>query len=309
MLDNQESLWYFRNMKFEPMLATAIEDTGSLQYPVYASPKLDGVRAMVQGGKLVSRKLKLIPNVNVQAKFAGLPDGLDGELIVGDALDPQVFSNTTSVVMSHNKPADNVIFYVFDYFQSEPFQTRLTYLREWFNENQPDDLTLVHQALVKDEESLLSAEEVFLQYGFEGLMVRSIDGPYKQDRSTIREGWLLKLKRFKDGEAKIVGFEEEQKNTNVATKDALGHTERSSAKAGLVGKGTLGKFEVIGINDPYTGVEFSVGGGLTAKQRREFWGDRQKLVGKILKYKYFPKGSVERPRFPVFLGFRDKRDM
>lgn len=291
------------------MLASAIEDTGSLQYPVYVSPKLDGVRATVQGGKLLSRNLKPIPNVNVQKKFDWLPDGFDGELIVGDALDKQVFSNTTSIVMSRNAPADDVVFYVFDVFNSDPFQKRLADLHDFFRGATWTEVKLVNQTFTKDEEGLLSAEEVYLSYGFEGAMVRSVDGPYKEGRSSVKQGWLLKLKRFKDAEAKIVGFEEEQKNTNVATTNALGHTERSSAKIGLVGKGSLGKFEVIGINEPYTGVAFSVGGGLTAKQRSEFWNDRANLVGRIIKYKYFPTGSVERPRFPVFLGFRDKRDM
>jgi DNA ligase-1 len=36
---------------------------------------------------------------------------------------------------------------------------------------------------------------------------------------------------------------------------------------------------------------------------------RKKLLGKIVKYKYQEIGVLEKPRFPVFLGFRDKEDM
>lgn len=296
-------------MTFKPMLASPIEDTKTLKFPVLVSPKLDGVRATMQGGKLLSRKLKLIPNIQVQKKFAMLPEGIDGELIYGLPTDEKVFSNTTSAVMSDDKPADKVTFFVFDWFLERPYQNRLAMLNAIEGELNKMGVSVVHHSVVNNEEELLEVERISLAHGYEGVMVRSFDGPYKQGRSTLNQGWLLKLKRFKDGEAKIVGFEEEQKNTNEATTDALGHTERSSAKAGLVGKGTLGKFEVTGISKPYIGVGFSVGGGLTAEQREDFWLRRRSLVGKIIKYKYFPTGSVEKPRFPVFLGFRDKRDM
>lgn len=299
------------------MKAEQIEDTSALKFPVLVSLKYDGIRASVQGGKLLSSQLKPIPNKNVQAKFAGLPDGVDGELIYGDPTAEDAFSNTTSIVMSHDKPADGIRFFVFDFFGTEGFRKRAHKLIDLtFKHGTEQALKIadpfiiyVRQSLVEDEEHLLIMEKEALEAGHEGLMIRSIDGPYKQGRATVKQGWLLKLKRFKDAEAKITGFEEEQKNTNEATTNALGRTERSSAKAGLVGKGTLGKFEVVGVNGDYRGVAFSVGGGLTAEQRSEFWRSRKSLIGKVIKYKYFPTGSVEKPRFPVFLGFRDKRDM
>lgn len=291
------------------MLASPIEDTKTLKFPVLVSSKLDGVRATVQGGKLLSRNLKPIPNIQVQKKFASLPEGLDGELIYGLPTDDQCFSNTTSVVMSDDKPADKITFFVFDWFHDAPYTRRLAMLHHIEKELNKMGVSIVYHSTVNNEEELLEVEQISLTHGYEGVMVRSFDGPYKQGRSSLKQGWLLKLKRFQDGEAEILGFEEEQKNTNEATTNALGRTERSSAKVGLIGKGTLGKFEVIGISKPYTGVTFSVGGGLTAEQRKDFWLRRKNLVGKIIKYKYFPTGSVEKPRFPTFLGFRDKRDM
>ena len=67
-------------MTFRPMLASHCKDMSNLRFPVLVSKKLDGVRASVQGGRLMSRSLKPIPNENVQAMFKGLPEGLDGEL-------------------------------------------------------------------------------------------------------------------------------------------------------------------------------------------------------------------------------------
>ena len=306
-------------MKFKPMLAGKCSDTTTLRYPVLASKKLDGVRCLVQDGVLMSRTLKPIPNKNVQSKFKGLPEGTDGELIVGDPRHPEAYRRTVSVVMSDDKPLDfygstsgaTVNFYVFDQFaeSSAPFVARIT---ELYADIPPiADVVCIEQVEIKNADELAKLEEAWLAEGYEGVMLRDPAGPYKQGRSSENQGWLLKLKQFEDGEARVVGLVEECENTNTAMTNALGRTERSTAKAGMVGKGRLGKFEVIGVGGTYDGVEFSVGGGFTAAMREEFWlpSAPQELIGKILKFKYFASGSKERPRFPVFLGWRDERDM
>lgn len=294
---------------FKPMLAAPIEDMSKLRYPLYASIKYDGIRASVQGGKLLSRTLKLIPNKDVQKSFSHLPEGLDGELMFGNPAAKDVFQLTTSVVMSHNKQAAGIKFYVFDQFLNGAFEDRYYDVQAYIETLNDPDVVLVHQRIMHDEKELLQYEEEALNAGFEGLILRSLDGPYKEGRSTEKQGWLLKLKRFIDAEAKILGTYEEMENTNEAKTNALGRTERSTKKDGMVGKGALGGFDVIGINGTFKDVEFSVASGLTAEQRDEYWKNRKKLVGKIIKYKYFPIGVKDKPRLPIFLGFRDKRDM
>src|SRR5216684_92514 len=103
-------------MLFKPMLALSkLPDFTKLRFPLLVSPKLDGVRATVQGGRLRSRSLKEIPNKNVQDLFRNLPEGTDGELIHGQPWnDP--YRRTISIVMSDDKPADGVQLYVFDRF-------------------------------------------------------------------------------------------------------------------------------------------------------------------------------------------------
>jgi DNA ligase-1 len=296
-------------MTFKPMLATAIEDTSTLKFPVLVSIKLDGIRATVQGGRLLSRSLKEIPNRHIQKKFKNFPEGLDGELIYGDPAHPDCYRTTTSIVMSEDKDPAGVKFWAFDTFEPGGFEKRHGYVDEIVFHLDDPDVEIVYHRLIKNEEELLRYEAAALEAGHEGVMVRSLNGPYKQGRSSVKEGYLLKLKRFKDAEAEIVGFEEEQENTNEAKTNALGRTERSSKKEGMIGKGTLGKFEVLGVSGPHRGINFSIGGGFTAVMREEYWKNRKKLIGKIVKFKYFPSGSKDRPRFPVFLGFRDKADM
>ena len=140
-------------------------------------------------------------------------------------------------------------------------------------------------------------------------MVRSLGGPYKQGRSTEKEGYLLKIKRFEDAEAEVIGFEERMHNGNSATTNALGRTERSSHKENLIGRGDLGALTVKGLQAPYKGVEFNIGSGFDDQERMSIWQNKSEYVGKIVKFRYFPLGSKDRPRFPTFEGWRHKEDM
>jgi DNA ligase-1 len=165
--------------------------------------------------------------------------------------------------------------------------------------------------IVNNLEELIALEEKFVNEGFEGLMLRKLDSVYKCGRGTLRAMDLVKVKRFEDAEAIIIGYEEQMENTNEAEKDNFGRTKRSSAKAGLVGKGTLGRWNVRGIGKKWDGVEFGLGTakGVTQERRQEWWNNREKLVGKIVTYKYQATGSVDAPRIPVFKWFRDKDDI
>lgn len=294
---------------FKPMLAATIDDVSELRYPLLASVKLDGVRAMVRDGVLVSRNLKPIPNKHVQKMFGRKAlEGFDGELIVGDPTDPAAFRNTSSAVMSHDGEPD-VVFHVFDVCNVEgvKYIFRLHHLQ--MATRDLTNVQLVGQVRVVRPEDVDLYETTALNAGYEGVMLRSEDASYKWGRSTLKEQGLMKLKRFEDAEAKITGFAEQMHNSNEAKTSALGTKERSSKKSGMVGKDTLGALKVEGVNGTYKGVEFNIGTGFDDAQRRKIWLNRRQWIGKIVKYKYFPTGSKDAPRFPVFIGLRDKVDM
>lgn len=63
------------------------------------------------------------------------------------------------------------------------------------------------------------------------------------------------------------------------------------------------------VTDIHSSVNFSVGSGFTMAQRETYWRDAQALIGKIIKYKYFSIGVLNKPRHPIFLGFRDLIDI
>lgn len=308
------------------MLAAKTPPDGfKYRFPVLASPKLDGIRAIVRNGQLVSRSLKLIPNLHTQKLF-GRPEleGLDGELIVGDATGrdangDDVMQRTTSGVMRIEGEPD-VTFWVFDSVSAVHFSGRL-HNASLIAEGQPRVRTVPH-VTISNQEELDCYEAACLGREFEGAMVRAPDGAYKQGRSTAKEGGLIKLKRFEDGEAWVVGFEERMHNGNEATTDELGHTKRSSHKENLVGRGDLGalvchlldpeggRVKVLDSKGMYVNVEFNIGTGFTDAQRADIWARREELDGATVKFKSFTAAGVKvAPRFPVFVGWRHQDDM
>ena len=288
----------------KPMLGIAV-DTTKLVFPIYASPKLDGIRVIIKDNQVLSRNGKLIPNVFIQSLLKSY-HGLDGELIVGHPTHPNVFQLTTSGVMSI-EGTPNVCLYGFDCWYAEGgIDTRYNEVLKITRNSSKADIEVVPQIIINSLEELYKFEEDCLAKGYEGVMLRYPNAPYKNGRSTVKEGALLKLKRFSDSEAYILGMEPLLRNHNEPTKNALGHTERSSHIYNKVADDLLG---ALNVKDIHTGIEFSIGSGFTEEQRREIWNKQVELIGSIVKYKYFEVGVKDKPRFPIFLGFRDKRDI
>lgn len=294
------------------MLAAAA-DLKKIQYPVLGFPKIDGIRAVIHNRQALSRKLIALPNQFIQGFFSNEHyQGLDGELVVGSATDPLCIKHSTSGVMSRDGAPD-FTFYVFDKWDySDNYLHRMHAARQQIEQISAARVRHLGGTHITREDDLLSFEAQQLDLGYEGIILRSHDGVYKHGRSTVREGGLLKLKRFSDSEAEVLEVIEEQFNGNEAQKDNLGRTKRSSAKAGKVGKGRAGALRV---RDLTTGVEFEVGTGLTDQDKAEWWAWWLKVnrapgvCERVIRYKFFSVGMQERPRHPVFVSMRDARDL
>jgi DNA ligase-1 len=287
------------------MLAGTVRNEAGIPFPVYGSPKLDGIRALVRNGVLLSRKLKIIPNVHVQTALGcETLNGIDGELIVGQATAPDAYRTTMSGVMSEGG-SPRVTYWMFDRW--DLIETPYIHRRRLL----PPRTVLpgivirkLKHTLLRNLDELRKYEAETVALGFEGIMLRTPHSLYKYGRSTTNEFMLMKLKRFSDGEALILGLVEQQKNNNEATINELGRIKRSSHKANKAPKGTTG---ALAVKDIITGVEFEIGTGMDDQIRSEFWADPP--IGQIVKYKFQQSGVKEKPRFPVFLGLRDPRDM
>lgn len=292
--------------EFELMLAATLE--GSLQdlrYPVLGSPKIDGFRATVRGGVLLSRNMKPIPNLELQKRYGRVElDGLDGELITGRPTNPSVFNESSRVVRAAGADASTTAFYVFDMWNiGGGFSDRYanTTARAGFYGAALNIHPVEHRLLGSPEEAT-DWETVWVGMGYEGMMTRDPSGHYKNGRSTMVEQGLVKVKRFSDSECVIEEVIQEQENTNLDEKDAFGRVKRSTKKAGMVPKATVGGFHVRGLNGRWKGVPFRCGTGtLTQEQCDALFKVRGLLPGRSFTFKWFPYGSMDAPRFPGFL--------
>lgn len=288
----------------KPMLACECIPE-QVKYPVIVQPKLDGIRFIIKDGEAVSRNLKPLRNEYLQSKLWGLGDimeGLDGEVMVGSPTNPNVFRITTSAVMSQTGEP-NFTLHLFDLWNTPGvgYSQRYDML---LKRNLPLDIvSIVENRMALDEQEMMAIHVDNIKQGYEGSILRHPRGIYKFNRSTMREGYLVKLKDFKDAEAVIIGFEPKYHNANPATTDARGYTKRSAHQENMHALDTLGALRV-----SLGKMEFRIGTGFDDSLRKEIWESRETLIGRVVKFKYHESGNYDLPRFPVFLGFRDPID-
>ncbi len=293
-----------RPMKAAPLLAPSVEHSDEyilaalqkLHYPVIASLKKDGIRA-VRTSDLFSCQMHLIPNVSIRRRSMKLPAGFDCELF-----NPELsYDEIESIVMTgktEHPDSHLVQFHCIDWFHpTYSFAQRLDECVKMIQHNWD-------AAVLPDEHWFTSAEQLFdfflkcEQQNGEGICFRTPNSPYKQGRSTLREQYLIKLCRYVRTEVMIIGFEEQMMNNNCVRSSPIGLTERSSYKAGMKGKNTLGAFIV---RDSISGLEFRVGTGvnLTDKRRQQIWDDQDSWLGSRITIKHKPHGQKIKPRSPI----------
>lgn len=292
----------------KPLLASPIEDLKDLKYPILLTKKIDGIRALIIDGKAVSRNFKNQPNTFIREYLSRDQfSGLDGELVLKGN---KGFNDIQSEVMSFEGEPD-FEYWVFDYVKDDlnkPYNKRMEDL-EYLYKLMPDELKerikVILPIEAKNEQELLQFEEQCLADGYEGVMIRSPEGVYKCGRSSVKQGILIKLKRFIDAESIIINFEERMHNGNVKEQDAFGRAKRSSHQENLVGMNTLGALVVQMEN----GLTFKIGTGFNDELRQEIWDNKEKYLGKLCTYKSQPTGVKDLPRFPVFKSVRDPADL
>lgn len=244
------------------------DDAAIVDY--WASEKYDGVRALWDGRRLISRggKVFAAPKWFVE----GLPDvHMDGELWMGRGM----FEETSGIVR-RQKPDDgwrDIRYMVFDMpAHGGTFRERYKELGEYFAESNNPYWQVVKQHEIKDVESLRKYFNEVVEGGGEGVMLRRIESKHKAGRSDD----LLKYKPFTDAEAIVIGY-----------KPGKGQFE------GMTGSLQVKMF---GNGDK----TFFIGSGLTKAQRQT-----PPPVGATITYQYQGLTNNGIPRFAVFLRVRN----
>jgi DNA ligase-1 len=244
------------------------------------SEKLDGMRAIWTGSKLISR------NGNEIA----IPDWfrswmpthpLDGELFTkrGD------FQHIVSIVRKI-VPVDSewkqIKYMIFDLpAEKSPFEARYEKLHEVVAATCGSDgacpLQVVSQTRIADFEDLQRMHKALVAKGAEGSMLRKPGSAYENKRSSS----LLKLKDFDEADAVVTGAE-------------LGTGKYQNVMGYLSAK----------LRDE-PAITFDLGSGFTDAQRRDY----KKLfpVGTIIRVTFNGRTNAGKPRFPVFDGIHIDR--
>ena len=286
---------------FLPMLAASFDKRkDKVTYPVHVQPKLDGVRCMAfwngdhvelmsRGGKqwnccehIITELEQVLPKDWV----------LDGELYIHGS----TFQEITKLVKKLRPESVNVEFHVYDVPRAGYGQTEIggsTWSNRKISLELLDDFYSSLQFFVDNcrsvkvvrtdyatcEEDVYKLQSQYLEEGYEGAIVREMDGEYKFG---YRSNKLLKVKDFMDEEYKIMDF-----TTGV------------------------GRFEgcCIWICETKDGNEFKVVPQGTMEERQETYQNADEHIGELLKVKYFELTDDGIPRFPVGLGIRLTEDM
>lgn len=285
-------------------------DLGKLAYPCILMPKIDGVRSVNFDGHLTGRTLKRHGNYLVNNRFDGDEfKFLDGEMAFGGLTDSDLCRKTSSKLSRIDDPdISKLTWNIFDYLRSpnSHYIARLQQLEEYLYKLNDPKIKIVHYKQCKNLDELLEYETECLNLGFEGLIIRDPYARHKNGRCTVREGAYLRLKRFIESEAIVSEIIEGESNNNDAVINKLGQTERSSKKEGMVKNGMVGSMLCL---DCVTGQLITVAPGkMTHNERIRYFKNPKSLIGKVIKYKYFPVGIKDLPRFPTFQCIRSQAD-
>lgn len=286
----------------------------SLVFPYYASVKLDGYRAINEGGLLLTSSGKPVTNEFTQELFQRDDfEGLDGELIVGPWNDPRAFHNTSGPVRKAREEPD-VRWFLFDDRTTpgrsfdERFQSvkrRVSLEHSCHKPSSKARIEVIPQTIVRDRAELSRFEFSAIAGGFEGVMLRKPEGHYKFGRSTVNENLLLKVKRFVTEEARVVGFEEQLRTVTQA--DVEGGKNAPNEVGTMVRTGMIGAFKVW--SKPWGDFDIQATSLSHEERKHAFDNFTAEFFGEIASFEYFPHGSIDRPRHGIFRAIRGREDI
>lgn len=240
-------------------------DTNPLNW--WMSEKLDGVRAYWNGRCFYSRLGNAFYAPSWFTKDLPKDMHLDGELFGGR----KKFQSTVSIVKTpEHQHWNKIVYHVFDapHLEKEPFEKRMKAIEDYFGSVKSDYAKVVKHEKCQGNNHIEKELKRIIALGGEGLMIRQPGSKYERTRSKT----LLKVKKFHDAEAVVIGYEPSKSNP-----------------------GLTGALWVKMAN----GKKFKVGSGLTNKDRRS-----PPKKGTIITYKFQEYSNSGTPRFPSYVGIR-----
>lgn len=274
-----------------PMLANKWEDRHKhISEPFYVQPKLDGVRMLI--GRFNGKFLMLSRTGKEVKHMEHIGDEVKGLLKEGEFLDGENYSpnktfeeitglcRTSLQSSADGKDLGGIKFFVFDKFNlknlNESFEVRQNNLKTFFSKKFKN-LEMVETKLLNSKKLIEYEHDKYVDQGYEGIMIRDPQGKYGLAE---RSNKLLKFKKFQTEEYEIVGA-----------------NEGTGKDAGTVVWVCTGQSHATGT--------FAVRPTGSLAQRKSWYTNRGKYIGKLLTVKFQNLTEYGFPRFPVGLGIRD----
>ena len=276
-----------------PMLALSYEKRGhNIEWPSFVQPKIDGVRCTVgiKNGKInmftrKGKEMTLMPHIEkdlerlfAQAKALDYDTDhlyFDGELY-SDDLTFQELAGTLRRHKNTKETLDKIYLIVFDMFWTNintRFETRFKNLEKLYEHMYLEKVELIETRLINEDELEMKHQQ-YIENGYEGIILRNMDGYYKMKH---RSADLQKLKMFQDSEFEIIGFK-----------------EGDGTEKGCV------VWECMGQGGPFWARPKG-----TQEERRELFENGFDYVGKQLTVRFQELTDDGIPRFPVGVSVRD----
>jgi DNA ligase 1 len=269
----------------DPMLAHKYKDHAhKIEFPCYGQPKLDGVRCISviePNGNVTlwSRTRKFITSVpHINKELSKLADQetiiLDGELYVNKYKND--FEKIISMVRQQEPaPGHEVIqYHVYDMVMDGPFLIRKATFQALLQQINNSVVVPVETVILHDTEELDSAFSSFVEEGYEGLMVRNVQGTYEHKRSYN----LQKVKEMQDEEFVVIDVEsgrgKREGQAVLVCQNKAGQVFRASPKG-------------------------------TDQYRKELLKNKTRVIGKMVTIQYQNLTALGVPRFGVAKCIRD----
>jgi ATP-dependent DNA ligase len=185
-----------------PMLAQKYQDRAKhITFPCAVQPKFDGMRVLYNGIEAWSRGNKnVIPEVFAHLEFDTQGYTIDGELILPGNLKV----NKTMEAAKKFRPglSDKLLYRVYDIVDATvPFRDRYALLVRLVNAAANKNIIIADTLTAFSDDDIKKCHESFVLAGFEGTMIRNLDGLYTINK---RSNDLQKFKDFVDEEFLIV---------------------------------------------------------------------------------------------------------
>lgn len=247
-----------------------VED--KIVFPCYVQPKLDGMRGLKDGHRMISRGNKEITTINhILNELIGVNSILDGEIYVHGL----TFQDNMKLIKKYRKgETEQVKYHVYDMVLTDtPFIERYDKLKDLIESHNPANIVLVPTYIINNKEELLMRHSQFLSEGYEGSIVRWGETGYEINKESKS---LVKFKDFLDLACEIV--------------DVVPSEKRPSHGSFIC---KLPSGETFG-----TGMRFS------HKDREDILINKQNYIGETAEIRFFEYSNDHVPRFPVCVGLR-----